>query len=474
MIIGWIAFMALVAAGFAWLGIWHVKGQVLTGDDYFNRRGTAGITTATATLVASMAGAWILFSPAETATWAGLPGLLGYSIGQALPLLGFAVIAPRLRRQVPDGRSLADFTRIRYGNVFHRFILGVTLFYMAVFLTAELTGIALVVRFFTDVPLWVTAAVIMAGTFAYTARGGIKASIFTDRIQFFIMVPLLLLVLWAVLSRMGGWEAAAGRIRENAPELMRLDFVPGVRFGLTLMIAVLAANMFHQGLWQRVYTGRDARTTRWAFGLAGLLVAPLVLLPGLFGLLAFADGLAQAHSSTALFEVARMHLPSALVYGFILLAVCLVMSSLDTLMNGLECTLATARAAPPGEPSTFRRHHGGLVAILLPALFIAAQGYSVLYLFLVADLVCAAVLVPVFLGLYSRRYTARAALASSCAGIAAGLLFFMKPDFSPLFPVPGGGDALISFSAALGVGGLCAFASLLRRPVPPPSVLIQS
>ena len=36
------------------------------------------------------------------------------------------------------------------------------------------------------------------------------------------------------------------------------------------------------------------------------------------------------------------------------------------------------------------------VAVALPAVFIAAQGYSVLYLFLIADLVCAASVFPVF------------------------------------------------------------------------------
>jgi hypothetical protein len=40
------------------------------------------------------------------------------------------------------------------------FVLLVVIFYMFIFLTAELTGIALAVRLIGDTPLWVTAIVI--------------------------------------------------------------------------------------------------------------------------------------------------------------------------------------------------------------------------------------------------------------------------------------------------------------------------
>ena len=50
-------------------------------------RGTIGVPTTAATLVASGMGSWILFSPAEAATRGGLPSILGYALGAAAPLL---------------------------------------------------------------------------------------------------------------------------------------------------------------------------------------------------------------------------------------------------------------------------------------------------------------------------------------------------------------------------------------------------
>jgi Na+/proline symporter len=454
MISGWILFMVAVSFGFAWLGIRHVRGKTMDADEYFTSRNSASTFTATATLVASMVGAWILFSPAETATWAGITGLAGYALGSALPFFAFAIMASRMRSLIPEGRGLADYTRMRYGRAMHVFILGITIFYMIVFLTAELTGIALVINLFTHIPLWLTVVVITIGTFAYTTRGGMSASIFTDRIQFMLIAPLLIVVLAYALGGLGGWSAAIERAQLNSPKLMSWQFVPGIRFGVTLMIAILAANMFHQGFWQRVYSCRDTRTARRSFLISGLIVIPIILLPGIFGVLALANGMTEAHSSTALFSVIQNQLPVWLTGGFILLAICLVMSSLDTLMNGLSCTLATAGNQLRAHPQGWNRYHAVLIALMIPAAIVASQGFSVLYLFLIADLVCAAVLIPVFMGMYVSRYSGKAAMVSSIAGIVAGGLFFMKPDFSPMFPIAGGGDSLISYSVALGVGGL--------------------
>ncbi len=79
---------------------------------------------------------------------------------------------------------------------------------------------------------------------------------------------------------------------------------------------------------------------------------------------------------------------------------------------------------------------GGLMVvpfILLMGLFglawVAMEpgGLSVLYLFLLADLLCAAVTFPVFLGLYSRRHDGVDALVATLAGLAAGLWMFPRP-----------------------------------------------
>ena len=71
-----------------------------------------------------------------------------------------------------------------------------------------------------------------------------------------------------------------------------------------------------------------------------------------------------------------------------------------------------------------------------------------MYLFFIADLVAAAVVVPVFLGLYVRRYSSGVAMISALVGLAAGTIFFPKPDFTGWQDIPKAGSLMVSFLAA--------------------------
>lgn len=69
----------------------------------------------------------------------------------------------------------------------------------------------------------------------------------------------------------------------------------------------------------------------------------------------------------------------------------------------------------------------------IPVVVLAAQGYSVLYLFLLADLFCSAAAFPVFFGLFNRRYDGRTAILSTIGGLIAGLAVFPWPGEKPVY-----------------------------------------
>lgn len=446
--------LGITSVGFALLGLAHARRRAVTVESYVTDRGHAGYLLSTASVVASVAGAWILFSPAETATWAGLAGLLGYGIGQAAPLIAFGLMGPRMRQLIPHGHSLTEYARNRFGQPVYVFVISIMVFYMSVFLVAELTAIALAFQFLAGIPLFVTALVVAATTVAYTCYGGLRTSIFTDGLQFLLIVPLLVLITVAALSALGGFDASLQPVRNVAPALLSLRNASGVEFGLTLIIAILAANMFHQGFWQRVYACKDERVLRRSFFAGGVLVIPAVVFAGFLGLLAIGQGVAEAHSSVALFHLVTAVMPKGAILAVLVLALALVMSSMDTLLNAIAAAVTTDLAHfRPGVPAArLLRYARVLTAgIALPAVFVASKGYSVLYLFLIADLVCAGAVFPVFYGLYARRLTGTACLTSCLLGIGVGALFFPKPDFSPWLQLPFAGRFLVSFGLAFGV-----------------------
>jgi Na+/proline symporter len=111
----------------------------------------------------------------------------------------------------------------------------------------------------------------------------------------------------------------------------------------------------------------------------------------------------------------------------------LVMSSADTIINAVASIIVVdlGRAVPAMQgPRLLAIARVAILVAAVPIVFAAAQGYSVLYLFLLADLICSALAFPVFFGLYSARYDAVAAAASIVAGLVAGGLLFPDPSLS--------------------------------------------
>jgi len=279
----------LTVTVFTLLGVLYVyrtRQHYSTLDAFLTARGTLGTYLSAATIFASIMGAWILFAPAEAGTRGGITAITGYALAQGLSIMIYAYLGPRLRRIAPNASSLVEFVYYRFGRPMYAITLVVGIFYMVVFLCAELTGIALAVNMLVGFPLWLTALLIGAGTLIYTAYGGIRGSIFTDAIQTAIIVPTLLLVFAAVLIISGGPGNIITSLREIDPSLLSIGHRGGWEFTLMLIIAIVSANLFHQGFWSRVYACKSASAVRKSFLYAGLAVIPVVFLAGTFGLIA--------------------------------------------------------------------------------------------------------------------------------------------------------------------------------------------
>jgi len=425
--------LVLFSAAFAVAGVLYARRMRDTLESYITARNTQGSFATLLTLLASSLGAWILFSPAQAATWGGISAVIGYALGSMSPRIAMIPLGRRMRELIPHGHSLTEFLIARYGRVMYTLALVIMLFYMFIAMAAEITAMAQLVRLLAPVPLWVSATVVTGFTLLYAVYGGLRASIFTDKVQVIIIVPLLLALV------MVGWNAAGGAgqvmqaLQDKAPQLLQLTDPTGIKAGLTFFVAILVTGMFHQGNWQRIYSARDGRALRNGFLLGGVLVVPFIFVMGLFGL-AFVGLEMEGDGSVAVFNIVMLHIPPWLVIALIPLGLALVMSSADTTINAISSIVAVdvGRLLPHVSSATLMRLARWLSVLLaLPVMLVAAQGYSVLYLFLLADLLCAAAVFPVFYGLFSARHGGFDATAGTLAGLLAGLYLFPAPDAPP-------------------------------------------
>ena len=467
-----IATVLVVCAVFLILGVIYIGRRRQSVEDYTVSRNHAPVNVGIATLVASMFGTWVLLSPGETGANFGIVSLVGYALGMAgIPVM-FMFVGPRIRQLMPNGHSITEYVKHRFGTVPFVAITVVIIFVIGIFITAEMTAITAAVHILTGSPAWATAVAVGVVVVAYTAYGGLRVSIYTDRIQFWVLIPLLLLIVIVaavLVGRQGVWATA------EVAGLLSVSNSGSYFFGIVLIIGIVASNAFHPGMWQRVYTVESQQALNRSLWGAAAIAIPITFLLGMAGIAAVGNGSVAPFQypqvAAALFALASDVFPLWMHFLLLVCALMLAMSTLDTLMNGLASGLAADLAGIGVQRSTLMTLARGVTVVLaIPAIIVASQGFSVLYVFLIADLLGAAIAVPMLIGLYSSRMPGWAVLLAGGVGIVIGALFYPKPDLiSPwAITAPTGGQMFWAFASALVVSSaICAVVILLRRIASP-------
>jgi len=412
------------------LGLWYSRGRIRTVEDLITARNSAGTGFTAATIVATSTGAWILFTPAEAAAaFGGMAALLGYTVGSVVGSLIYIPVGRRIRALIPRGHSLTEYVYVRFGRGMYVYVLAITLAYLFLVLASGMTGITNALALIAGVPPWQTALLIGSFVLVYTAYGGLVASIFTDAVQTLLIFPLLVVTVVGAVFALGGAGAIHESVAAADPQLLDPLYAPGLEFGLYASIGIVAVAVFHQGYWQRVFAANDERVVERGFGIAALASIPVILLPGVLGLAAVGLGIVEgpADGSVGLFLVVEAVLPEWVALAVVVLAVTLVMSTADTLFNAVA-SIVTADLRLVIEGVTDRTltvvARTLTVAVGVGAIVVGIQGYSVLELLLLANLLATATFVPFLAGLYTRQITQVDALVSNVVALTAGIGLF--------------------------------------------------
>ena len=253
-----------------------------------------------------------------------------------------------------------------------------------------MTAITTAVTILTGTPALATALGVGIVVVIYTAYGGLRASIFTDTIQFWVLMPALLLIVIVAAVLIGG-SGAWGKA--GAKGLLSFGNSGSYYFASWLIIGIVASNAFHPGMWQRVYTVKDQQALNRSLWTAAAIAIPITFLMGMAGVAAVANGSVGPFEypavAAALFALGSDIFP---VWMHFLTAHLRPHARHEHPRHPDE----RPRQQCSGRPS---RHHISTegnalmwiarivtVVVVIPAIFVAAQGFSVLYVFLIADL----------------------------------------------------------------------------------------
>ncbi|MDB9831502.1 sodium:solute symporter [Candidatus Pelagibacter sp.] len=400
-------------------------------NNYLTANRNIGFFSLTTSLIASALGAWILFGPASAATWGGIGAVIGYALGTAFSMIFLISLGKKIRTDFPKGSTLIEFLRKRFGKSLFKLILLMTVFYMFVFLCAEVTAVAILINYISGTELWITSLIILIATLAYTLYGGLRASIFTDNVQMVVIIFLLLISVFYLASFTGD-QFSFSFIKEKSPHLLSGSYIPNYTAGLTFFIAVAATNLFHQGNWQRVYAAKDNEVLKKSLIVAFIVIIPIVFFMGFSGLVAVSAD-PKVIPDLGFFSLLLSEQKEFLSLTIVILGLSLTISTVDTLVNAISSLIivdgkATFNLNKKTNYLTFSKYF--IVALSIVAFAIASKGFSVLYLFLLADLFCCAFVLTVFYSFYNKKLNEKTAYISIMIGLIGGFLLFPAPDFS--------------------------------------------
>lgn len=259
---------------------------------------------------------------------------------------------------------------------------------MTVFLISEITALGTLLKTY-NIQVLPAQIIVCLTTTVYTALSGMKASLFTDNFQGWIVIALM-----TIISIAFGTNVKIDmNIVNNSPLIHPTSIAYESLY--TLTAACLAANIFHQGYWQRVYSAKNDKELVKSSIFASLITFPVIFLIGMTGVLAVWAGLAEENDPVAFFKIMAT-LPNWVHIFVLVLATAFVSSSVDTLQNAIVATVINDICLNKVSLNFAR----SVTALLnIPVLLIAIREIDVMTLFLIADLCAAVVVCPVFVGI---------------------------------------------------------------------------
>ena len=415
---------------FVILGLFHSK-KYQGLNNYLTANRNIGLFSLTTSLTASALGAWILFGPASASTWGGIGAIIGYSLGTAFPMFFLIYLGKKIRKEFPKGSSLIEFMKKKFGKSLFKLILLMTIFYMFIFLCAEVTAVAVLINYISGTELWITALIVLLSTLAYTLYGGLRASIFTDNIQM-VVIGILLIISFVYINSFIGSKFSFEFIKEKNPQLLSPSYIPSYTAGLTFFIAVAATNLFHQGNWQRVYAAKNFKTLRKSLIISFFIIVPIVFYMGFTGIVAFSID-PTTRPDLGFFSLLLKRETGLLSLFVIILGLALTISTVDTLINAISSLIVVDGKATFNfnkKTNYLRLSKYIIIFLSLISFIIASKGFDILYLFLLADLFCCAFVLTVFYSFYNKNINEKTAYTSIIIGLIGGFLMFPAPDFS--------------------------------------------
>ncbi|SFT98675.1 solute:Na+ symporter, SSS family [Algoriphagus locisalis] len=398
------------------IGPWHIGLSVVATDV----GGGFSIGLGGLGFVMGMSGSWMLFT-----------GLLG-------AWLAAVVLIPRVKSDSAFSKFFT-FPQI-IGHLYNSTTAKVAavicfLGYLGFTSSQLLAGAKLASGTFEELDLSYALLIMGAVAVIYTVMGGLKAVIYTDTIQWIVlMAGLMFIGIPISYNYVGGWEGIQSTLPQEFFSFTNLTWQDLANWGITI-IPIWFVGMT---LYQRIFAARDVKSAKKAWFIAGLFEWPIMALLGVsLGLLSRVaveqgalEGFTTAMDPEMGLPVLLSQILPAGILGLMMSAYfSAVLSTADSCLMAASGNLTTDILGKffIGKSLKEEMRISQLLTLLIGivAIIIAWQMTEVLSLMLYSyAFMVSGLLVPVVAGLFFKQSSATAATASMITGgsLTAGLI----------------------------------------------------
>lgn len=292
----------------------------------------------------------------------------------------------------------------------------------------------------------------------YTVIGGLKAVIYTDTIQWIVlMVGLIFVGLPFAYVAIGGLGAIKSTLEPSFLSLTAVSWKQIVNW----MFTIIPIWFIGMTLYQRIYAAKDTKTAQRGWFIAGLFEYPLMafigVVLGMFARVALDNGLLPGYDISNM--DAEMGLPvllrTVLPVGFLGIVLSAyfsaIMSTADSCLMAASGNILTDVLKKHNSKNGLRYSQILTLVIGILALLIALKMTSVLELMLHSySFMVSGMFIPVLAALFSKNPNSLAALVSMIAGGVTTLTLIIVELNLPLgldASIFGIGTALITYLA---------------------------
>jgi SSS family transporter len=359
-----------------------------------------------------------------------IPGVVGFSF------FAWVAVAPRLRAftEALGSLTIPDFIGFRFGSQTARVLAAlIVVFSSLLYMTAVYKGIGNLVEVFLEIPYKPAIGIVFLVVMLYTLIGGFISVVKTDAVQGIVMMFAAVLLSVGTVRAAGGLGSVLDvRDQPGGEALFQLDGVLPLPVLLGVVFAGVVKFVVEPRQLSRFYALESPQAARTGAVVSTLTFAGVytLLVPiGLYARRIFPDGLTD--TDLVVPELLALEgVFSAGVAAFLLVAmVAAAMSSLDSVLlvtaSTFERDVVGVVRGARAEAAELRatRWFVALFAAITAVLALEPPGGIVSLTVLSGSLYGACFFPAVLLGLYWRKGTGAAAVASLAAGAAALILW---------------------------------------------------